>query len=350
MMSFRNEKLKKMSVPMNIVRIISKINEYKGRQDLYYQQSPEIIKTLKEVAIIQSTRASNSIEGIRINDRRLQDIMDEKVQPQNRPEEEIAGYRDVLFTIHSSYDSIPVTSSVIRQLHRDLYKFSPFHGGSLKNGDNIIQETSPSGEKRVRFRPVSAFETSNAMDELCSLFNDPEHQNEVDPLIMTCVFVFDFLCIHPFDDGNGRMARLLTLLLLYKSGYEVGRFISIEKIIEESKESYYETLEKSSQHWHEGQHNLFPWLEYMLGVIIAAYKEFESRVDIIDNSSGNKGERVIEAIAHFVSDFTKSDIRKACPDVGDSTINRALEKLKKEGRIERISAGRDAQWRNCNRP
>lgn len=345
MMSFRNEKIKKMSVPMNIVRTISKINEYKGKQDLYYQQSPEIIKTLKEVAIIQSTRASNSIEGIVINDKRLQDIMNEKVKPQNRSEEEIAGYRDVLSTIHSSSDSIPITSSVIRQLHRDLYKFSPIDGGYWKNGDNIIQESLPSGEKRVRFRPVTAFQTPHAMDELCSYINDPTYKNEVEPLILICTFIFDFLCIHPFDDGNGRMARLLTLLLLYKSGYEVGRFISIEKIIEESKESYYETLEKSSQSWHEEEHDLFPWLEYMLGVIIAAYKEFESRVGTIDDSRGNKGGRVIEAIEHFVSDFTKSDIRKACPDVGDSTINRTLDKLKKEGVIERISAGRDAQWR-----
>lgn len=344
MMSFRDGRIKKMNVPMNIVRIISKINEYKGKQDLYYQQSPEIIKTLKEVAVIQSTKASNSIEGIVINDARLKDIMKDNVKPQGRSEEEIAGYRDVLSTIHSSWNEIPITSSIIRQLHRDLYKFSPIDGGNWKNGDNVIQEISSSGEKKIRFRPVSAFKTQDAMDELCSYFNDSAYKNEVEPLIMICTFVFDFLCIHPFDDGNGRMARLLTLLLLYKSGYEVGKFISIEKIIEESKESYYDTLGSSSQSWHEGKHNLFPWLEYMLGVIIAAYKEFESRVGTIEEEKGNKIQRVIDAIEHFISSFTKSDIRRACPDVSDSTINRALERLRKEGTIESISAGRDAKW------
>lgn len=348
MMSFRNERLKNLSIPMNLVRTIAKINEHKGKQDLYFQQSPEILKTLRDVAVIQSTRSSNAIEGITISDKRLQKIMKEKVDPQSRSEEEIAGYRDVLATIHSSYESIPVTPSIVLQLHRDLYKFSPLDGGRWKNGDNIIEEVLPSGERMIRFKPVSAFQTPQAVEELCKYIKEYSVKGDVEPLILTCSLVLDFLCIHPFDDGNGRMARLLTLLLLYKLGYEVGRFISLEKIIEESKESYYSTLKQSSQGWHEGKHDLYPWLEYMLGVIVAAYKEFESRVGLVTTAKGSKNERIEDAIRHFISDFSKADIRKVCPDVSESTINRALDKMKKEGFIEPLSTGRDAKWRKLN--
>lgn len=315
MMSFRNNKLKNLTVPMRIVRLLSKINEYKGKQALYYQQSPQVLKILKEVAIIQSTKASNSIEGIKINDRRLKDIINKKETLHNRSEEEIAGYRDVLDTIHTSYSDMPITPSVILQLHRDLYKFTPVDGGKWKNGDNIIEEA---------FLYIKT--------------------DEIDPLILICTFILDFLCIHPFNDGNGRMSRLLTLLLLYKSGYEVGRFISIEQIIEGSKESYYDTLYKSSEKWHEGNHDIFPWIEYLLGVIIAAYKDFENRVGVVSSEKESKSQRVENTIEHFVTQFSKEDIRKACPDIAESTINRVLVNMRKEGKITPTGSGRNAKW------
>jgi len=344
-MSFRGNKLEQMAIPMNIVMLIAAINEYKGKQDLYKQQSPQILETLRSVAVIQSTKASNSLEGIVTNDKRLKEIVEKKVTPQNRSEGEIAGYRDVLATIHASHEAIPINCNIILQLHRDLYKFLPIKGGTWKNADNIIEETLPDGTKLIRFRPTSAFETPMAMDELCNYLRNERNKEKVEPLILTGTFIFDFLCIHPFNDGNGRMARLLTLLLLYQFGYEVGRFISLEKIVEESKESYYATLAESSIGWHEEEHNIFIWLEYFLGIVLAAYKEFEERVGVINLKKGKKNERIENMIEHTIGEFNKEEIRNACPDVAESTINRVLEKLKGEGKIVSMGKGRNAKWK-----
>lgn len=346
MKSFINGKLNNMNVPMRVVRLIGTINEYKGKQDLYSQQSPQILEGLKKVAIIESTKASNEIEGIKIQHKRLEDIIN-KGKPINqeiRSEGEIMGYKEVLDTVHTSAEYIPIKPSFILQLHRDLYKFVPSESGCWKNADNVIQETLPNGTRNIRFKPISAFDTPMAMDELCDRVNECIIANDIDPLILISAFILDFLSIHPFNDGNGRMARILTLLLLYKFGYQVGRFISLEKIIEKTKEEYYNTLHQSSQNWHEGEHDLLPWTEYLLGIIIAAYREFEKRVGSVDGSRGSKSDRVENAINHIVGEFTKDDIRRVCPDVGESTINRVLAKLKEEGKIDVNSKGRNAWW------
>ena len=324
MNSFLNNKLDDMVVPMRIVCLLSKIYEYKGRQDLYNKQSPQILASLKNLAVIESTKASNEIEGIRIHYKRLQDIIniDKPINSENRSEGEIMGYKEVLDLIHTSAEHIPLKSNVILKLHRELYKFIPTEGGNWKNSDNFIQETLPNGNKFIRFQPVSAFKTPDAIEQLIIITNESIESNNIDPLILISAFILDFLCIHPFNDGNGRMARLLTLLLLYKFRYEVGRFISLEKIIEKNKEEYYNTLYKSSQEWHEGNHDLIPWLEYVLGIILSAYKEFEVRVGKIEDSKGGKGDRVENSINHIIGQFSKEDIRKTCPDVGESTINR----------------------------
>ncbi|WP_042271273.1 Fic family protein [[Clostridium] dakarense] len=345
MKSIENNKLQNIALPMNIVRLLTSINEYKGKQELYNQQSPQMLNTLKEVSIIQSTESSNRIEGIYTSSKRLSEIMSNKVEPKDRSESEIAGYRDVLNTIHSAYDAIPISSSVILQLHRDLYKFSPSNGGKYKSSNNIIEETLPNGSKFVRFEPVDVFYTSGYMEELCKFYNYEISKENVEPLILIGLFILDFLCIHPFNDGNGRMSRLLTLLLLYRSGYEVGRFISIEKIIEDSKETYYEALNKSSMLWHDGQHNINIWLEYFLGTILRAYKEFEDRVGIVINTKGSKSDRVEKAIEGVLGYFTKEKIRTICPDVAESTVNRVFDKLKKEGKIEVVGKGRNAKWK-----
>lgn len=345
MKSIEKNKLKELAMPMNIVRLISSINEYKGKQDLYKQQSPQILNTLKEVSVIQSTESSNRIEGIYTSNKRLSELMSNKVEPKDRSESEIAGYRDVLNTVHSAYDAIPITSSVMLQLHRDVYKFTPGSGGRYKSSNNIIEETLPDGSKYIRFKPVDVFYTSTYMEELCNLYNDEISKEQVEPLVLIGAFVLDFLCIHPFNDGNGRMSRLLTLLLLYKNGYEVGRFISIEKIIEDSKETYYEALNKSSMLWHDGRHNIYIWLEYFLGVILKSYKEFEERVGIIDSTKGSKSDRVEKAIEGILGYFTKDEIRKMCPDIGEATINRVFDKLKKENKIESVGKGRGTKWK-----
>ncbi|MBM7624266.1 Fic family protein [Sporohalobacter salinus] len=345
MMSFRNEKLKNEEVPMDIVKLIGKINEYKGKQNLYLDQSPQVLEKLKEVAIVQSTKASNSIEGIVITDKRLKEIMQDNTVPEDRSEGEIAGYRDVLNTIHTSYDAIPIKPNIILQFHRDLYKFVSPEGGKWKNQDNVIEEILPNGERYVRFKPLSAAKTPAAIEELCNCLNREMKEENIESLILIGAFVLDFLSIHPFNDGNGRMARLLTLLLLYKYDYKVGRYISLEKVIAESKSNYYEALNKSSVGWHEGDHNIFIWLNYFLGTLLAAYKEFEDKVGLVRNKKGNKSYRVEQAIKSTLGKFEKEDIRNACPDVSESTINRVFKKLKEEGVIELLGKGRNAKWK-----
>lgn len=345
MMTFRDNKLENLSIPMRVVRLISEINQYKGKQDLYRQQSPQILDGLRQVAVIQSTEASNSIEGITIRASRLKQLMDEKTIPRDRPEGEIAGYRDVLATIHASYKDIQITAGVIRQLHRDLYKFSPAQGGNWKPSDNTISETKPDGTRVVRFQPVPAYQTPAAMEEFCQALNREIEARQIDPLIITAAAVLDFLCIHPFFDGNGRMARLLTLLILYKFHYEVGRYISLEKLIEKTKESYYDTLYASSIGWHQGDHDILPWTEYFLGIVLAAYREFEDRVGNVASYKGSKSERIKEAVNYFIGDFTIGDIERACPDISRPTIYRVLKELKDEGSIKAIEVGRNAKWR-----
>lgn len=345
MKSIEYNKLQNIALPMNIVRLLTAINEYKGKQDLYKQQSPQILNTLKEVSVIQSTESSNRIEGIYTSNKRLSEIMNNKVEPRDRSESEIAGYRDVLNTIHSAYDAIPINSSVILQLHRDLYKFSPGSGGRYKNSNNIIEEILQDGSKFIRFKPVDMFYTSEYMEQLCSLYNYEVSKESVEPLVLIGLFVLDFLCIHPFNDGNGRMSRLITLLLLYRSGYDVARFISIEKIIEDSKETYYESLNKSSMLWHEGEHNINIWLEYFLGAILRSYKELEDRVGLVINTKGGKSERVEKSIEGVLGYFTKEQIRNLCPDVAQATVNRVFDKLKNDKKIEVVGIGRNAKWK-----
>lgn len=342
---FQYETLKDMMMPMETVNLIAKINEYKGKQDLYKQQAPQILETLRDVAMIQSTKASNAIEGIIITDQRMKQIMKDDINLRDRSEGEIAGYRDVLKLIHASYDAIPIKVNVILQLHREMHQYISVEGGKWKNTDNVISETLADGAKRVRFEPLPAFETPMAMERLCEELNERITKEDIEPLILVPIFILDFLSVHPFNDGNGRMARLLTLLLLYRFGFEVGRYISLEKIIEDSKERYYETLRQSSLSWHEGTNDVFPWINYLLGTIIAAYKELEARVGVVETRKGGKSERVHSFIENKIGYFTKSDIRNACPDVSESTINRVLSNLKTKEMIEVVGLGRNAKWK-----
>jgi Fic family protein len=253
--------------------------------------------------------------------------------------------KEVLNTIHSAFNAIPVISSVLLQLHRDLYKFLSAKGGNYKNTDNVIEEILPNGTKYIRFKSVDAVSTPSYMEKLREEYRKEVAKGEVEPLVLIAALILDFLCIHPFNDGNGRISRLLTLLLLYQSGLEVGRFISLEKIIEDSKEAYYEALNKSSMLWHDGKNNLYIWLEYFLGVIIKAYKELEDRVGCTLNTKGSKSKRIEMAIDGKWGYFTKNEIRTICPDVGEATINRVFEKLRVEGKIEAVGEGRNSKWK-----
>ena len=335
---------KKLLTP-EIVSYITQIHEYKGQQNLFIEAQKDVFSDLLEIAKIQSTKASNLIEGIVTTDERLKKIMMNKTTPSGRSEREITGYRDVLTTIHENYDFIPISSSMILQLHRDLYRFSnKAIGGTFKSSDNVITEELPDGTSRVRFQPIPAWETPNAIETLCDAWQDAIKDMELDPLILTPMFILDFLCIHPFEDGNGRMSRLLTLLLLYRSGYIVGKYISIEKLIADSKESYYEALKESSAGWHEGENDYMPFVRYMLGVIIAAYRDFVSRVELLTTKGFSKPDRVREFVRNTPGRTTKADIMRQCPDISQKTVERALKEMLENNDILKIGGGRYTEY------
>lgn len=336
------EKWENLLIP-EIVKKLTIINEFKGEQRLFIEAHKDELKELFELAKIQSTEASNRIEGIFTVDDRLKNLVQQKTTPRNRDESEIAGYRDVLNTIHESYDYIPINVNFFLQLHRDLYKYiGSVDGGVFKTSDNIIREIDENGNEKIRFNPVPAWETPEALEELCKAFK--EAMDDVDPLILMGMFILDFLCIHPFNDGNGRMSRLLTLLLLYKSGFIVGKYISIEKIIEETKETYYEALQDSSINWHDNTNNYKPFVNYMLGVIVAAYREFESRVKLVTNTNISKSERIRETIKAHIGTITKADILEENPDISDTTVQRTLAELLKHNEIKKIGGGRYTKY------
>ena len=272
------EEWKKLLTP-EIVMYLTQIHEFKGEQTLFIEAKADTLSQLVDIAKIQSIEASNKIEGIYTSDERLKALVKDSTRPRTRNEREIAGYRDVLNTIHENHDYIPPKPSIILQLHRDLYKFEGMDiGGRYKTSDNIIEEQDAEGNKSVRFRPMPAWETPEAIEKICQSYDEALNSENIDALIIIPMFVLDFLCVNPFNDGNGRISRLLTLLLLYRSGYIVGKYISIEKLIEQTKEIYYESLQLSSAGWHENKNDYEPFVKYMLGVIVAAYRDFSSRV------------------------------------------------------------------------
>jgi Fic family protein len=348
MKSFSPAFLDKLVVPPRIITMIRKLGEHKGKQELYKKQAPEMLENLRQVALIQSTESSNRIEGIVADDRRLRAIIEEKVKPANRSEAEIAGYRDVLNTIHQSHEHVPFTERVVLQLHRDLMKYAGGDGGVWKATQNEITEVLPGGKKRVRFTPIEPHLTEEAMRTLHGRFADVERACELDPLLLIPFYVLDFLCIHPFRDGNGRMARLLALLSLYHHGYEVGRYVSLERIVEQTKESYYDTLYQSSQGWHEGKHNVLPWTEYFLSTILAAYGEFESRFGKISKGRGSKTDMIRNAVNGFIADFTITEVERACPKVSRDMIRHVLGQLREDRVIVPVGKGRSAKWRKTD--
>lgn len=335
-----NKKWQQLLTP-EIVTMLSQIHEFKGEQNLFIEAQCDTLTQLVEIAKIQSTEASNKIEGIFTSDERLKKLVTNKTTPRSRNEQEIAGYRDVLSTIHDSYEFIPVRPSIILQLHRDLYKFSGKSiGGAYKNADNVIAEEDNEGNRFVRFQPTPAWETPDSIEALCNAFDDAIARNEADPLLIIPMFILDFLCIHPFNDGNGRMSRLLTLLLLYRAGYIVGKYISIEKVIETTKDTYYEALQSSSQGWHEEENDYAHFVRYMLGVILSAYRDFSSRVRVLTTSGMSKPDRIREIIKDTLGKITKTEIMQKCPDISQVTVQRTLNDLVKNGDIIKIGGGR----------
>ena len=323
-----------------IVQMVGSIHEHKGKQELFLEANIDELKTLLEVALIQSTGASNRIEGIFTSDKRLKELVSQKAEPRNRSEQEIAGYREVLATIHESYEYITPRPTIILQLHRDLYSYSQGNiDGTYKNSDNVIAETDAEEHQKARFIPVPAFQTAEAIDELCAHFLEAWEANLIDKLILIPMFILDFLCIHPFNNGNGRMSRLLTLLLFYKAGYIVGKYVSMEMLIEKTKETYYEALQASSFGWHEGENSYKPFVKYYLGIMLKAYNEFENRVEHLKYHNLSKPDRIKAVIDNKVGKITKKEIMELCPDISKVTVERTLTDLVKSGYIAKVGAG-----------
>ena len=344
MRNFNYHKNKETKWDSEILGLVASIYKYQGKQELYLKQKPEELNKLIEIAKIQSTEASNKIEGIETTSVRLKKLMDEKTTPRNRDEQEIAGYRDVLNIIHESFDTISISTNYILQMHKILFShMNNQMAGKTKNVQNYISVTHTDGNTEVLFTPPSAFETPEALESICNEYCIVVGNAEVEPLIAIPIFIHDFLCIHPFNDGNGRMSRLLTSLLLYRSGFYVGRYISIEAMIAKSKSDYYAALRKAGVGWHEENEDVLPFVKYMLGIILGAYREFEDRFTIVEEKLP-AAELVRKAVQQKLGMFTKQDIRELCPLLSVSSIEGALRKLIDEGDIKREGVGRATKY------
>ena len=334
----------------NIVKLFVKIHEYKGKQSFLIDSKKRALVTLLNVAKIQSTSASNKIEGIDASDKRINGIINQKLEPKNRNEEEIVGYRDVLSLIHENYEYIDINKQTILKLHETLYKYTSYDfGGQFKKTANCITQLNEKGEKIIRFKPLSPEETPDAIEDLCDSYNDLVTSEYCDQLLLIPLFIFDFVSIHPFDDGNGRLSRLLTLLLLYKADYLVGKYISIEKIIEDTKDSYYDALKKSSTDWQNDSSDYSYFVEYYLGILLNAYKEFDSRISITENKKVKSYDRIESLFKETIIPINKSFIINRCPDLSETTIERVLNKLLKEKKITKLVGGRYTKYKWNNK-
>ncbi len=348
MREFNYSAIKNQKWDSEILGLIAAIYKEAGKQELYLKQRPKELEKLVEIAKVQSTEASNAIEGIITTNTRIRQLVEEKTTPKNRDEQEIAGYRDVLNLIHESFDVIPITQNYILQLHKILYSHmnNPM-AGRTKNAQNYISATHPDGHVETLFTPLPPYETPEALDRICEEYNRVTGNMEIEPLIAIPVFIHDFLCIHPFNDGNGRMSRLLTTLLLYRSGFYVGKYISLEAKIAKNKDLYYDALGQAQIGWHEGNEDAVPFIKFLLGTILAAYKDFEDRFALVETKLSAL-EKVRRATMNKIGRFTKQDIRELCPSLSVSSIEGALRKLVVSGELKREGSGKNTCYCRVN--
>lgn len=341
MRTFNYSLIKDNKWDSELLGLIAAIYKEAGKQEMYLKQKPQELEKLVEIAKIQSTEASNAIEGIVTTNTRIRQLMEEKTTPRNRDEKEIAGYRDVLGIIHESFDAIPITQNYILQLHKILFSHlgNPA-AGKTKTVQNYISASFPDGHTETLFIPLAPYETPEALDRICEEYNRVIGNAELEPLIAIPVFIHDFLCIHPFNDGNGRMSRLLTTLLLYRSGFYVGKYISLEAKIAKHKDLYYDALSASQNGWHEGSDDPVPFIKYLLGTILAAYRDFEDRFALVEIKRPAL-DMVRLATQYKIGRFTKQDIRELCPSISISSIEGALRKMVDNGEIKREGSGKN---------
>jgi len=349
MMSFRGPRLAETRLPLSTVWLLEALAESKGRQGLHEKQSPQILKVLRELALIESTESSNRIEGVTVERDRLRPLVLGNTRPRDRSEEEIVGYRRALSWVHTSHEKIRIEPETFKRLHALAQGGTSGDAGQWKQIPNEIIEVHPDGRREVRFRPLAPAQVPSAVEELCMAYRHSLDQLKVTPLLAVPCLVLDFLCIHPFRDGNGRVSRLLTLLALYHHGHGVGRYISHERIVEQTKESYYEALHQSSVGWHEGQHDVLSWFTYLLSTLRIAYREFEERAGRERPARGSKADLIAYALENVPSPFGIADVERLCPNVSREMIRVVMNRWRKEGRIEAMGRGRDARWRRLER-
>jgi Fic family protein len=339
------------NVPLSTTWLLTELAEARGRQALFTRQAPQILKALREAAMVQSVESSNRMEGVEVAPERLRPLVLGKAQPTDRSEAELYGYRDALAAIHADANQMAVAPETVLRFHRMLHSGSagtvdmPGDAGQWKRINNEILELRPGQAPFIRFKPMDAAETPQAMADLCRLYRHALDQTKLPELLADALLILDFLCIHPFRDGNGRVSRLLTLLLLYQHGYEVGRYISLERLVEDAKVDYYDVLYRSSQGWHEGKHDWLPWVNFYLGILHRAYRQFEQRVGDLRSPRGSKRAMVEAAVANFTGDFSLARLREACPGVSHDMVRKVLKALQSAGRVECQGRGPGAVWR-----
>lgn len=341
MRDFHYTAIREQKWDSEILGLIAAIYKEAGKQEMYLKQRPEELEKLVEIAKVQSTEVSNAIEGIVTTSTRIRQLVEEKTAPRNRDEQEIAGYRDALNIIHENFDAIPITRNYILQLHKVLYSHmnNPM-AGQTKSVQNYISATYPNGHTETLFTPLAPFETPEALDRICDEYNRVIGNMEAEPLIVIPIFIHDFLCIHPFNDGNGRMSRLLTTLLLYRNGFYVGKYISLEAKIAKNKDLYYAALRQAQEGWHEGTEDAVPFIKYLLGIILSAYRDFEDRFSLVEQKKPAL-ETVRQATLNKIGRFSKQDIRELCPALSVSSIEGALRKLVASGELKREGNGKN---------
>lgn len=340
MRDFHYTAIREQKWDSEILGLIAAIYKEAGKQEMYLKQRPEELEKLVEIAKVQSTEASNAIEGIVTTSTRIRQLVEEKTVPRNRDEQEIAGYRDALNIIHENFDAIPITRNYILQLHKVLYSHmnNPM-AGQTKSVQNYISATYPNGHTETLFTPLAPFETPEALERICDEYNRVIGNMEAEPLIVIPIFIHDFLCIHPFNDGNGRMSRLLTTLLLYRNGFYVGKYISLEAKIAKNKDLYYAALRQAQEGWHEGTEDAVPFIKYLLGIILSAYRDFEDRFSLVEQKKPAL-ETVRQATLSKIGRFSKQDIRELCSALSVSSIEGALRKLVASGELKREGNGK----------
>ncbi len=345
MMSFRGSRLQEMQLPLGTVWLMEELAEAKGKQAVYENQSPQLLKSLREMALIESSESSNRIEGVTVERARLRPLVLGNTKPCDRSEEEVVGYRQALNWIHAQHQKISITPKTCLRLHALAQGGTSGDAGQWKQSPNDIIEVFADGRREVRFRPLEPERVPAAMEELATAYRHAMDQLHVTPILATACLVLDFLCIHPFRDGNGRVSRLLTLLAFYHHGHNVGRYISYERIVEQTKESYYDALQRSSVRWREGRHDIFPWFNYLLSTLRMAYREFEDRAALQRPTRGAKAELISYALENVLSPFGIAEIERLCPNVSRDMIRVVMNRWRDEGRLEMMGRGRDAKWR-----